>query len=117
MDNDNSNTEEQVNTEQKQTNKTFTQSEQDKAIAEAVQRATSQFGDYNDKIKELETLKKATLERERAEMSELEQAREMLKEAENKVISLSSENMEFKKTTIKNNVLNNSKYSNLPTCI
>jgi len=101
-------------TETKQSTKTFSQSEHDKAIAEALNKEKSKYSDYEQKNEELSLLKDQLKKIQEAEMTELEKVKAQLTEANQKATELTQANLEYAKKTTKQSVLNDAKYSNLP---
>lgn len=101
-------------TEEKQSTKTFTQSDNDKLVAEAIRREREKYQDYDQVKKELETLRKSQKERELSEMSELEKHKAMLEEIQSEKSKIDQELSFYRQKEAIGNVLSNEKYSKLP---
>lgn len=100
--------------EEKESNRTFTQSEHDKAVADAVKKAVSEFADHNDLKTKLETLEKEKKEREMAELSELEKRDIQLKELNEKLAALELANNQLKIDSLRSQVLSEMEYTGMP---
>jgi len=98
----------------KATNRVFTQSEYDRAVAQQMKRANdleAQMKATNEKLAEFEKQRK---EKELAEMSELEKANTLNKELQAQIEGLNGKIQDFQKMELKNNVLLDPKYTVLP---
>lgn len=101
-------------TEEKQTNKTYTQSEADQLVAKILKQELGKYADYSDVKAEAETLKREKSERELAEKSEIEKAQLVAKDWQDKYGKLESEYKQQKLVNVKNEVLSDKKYAALP---
>ena len=107
--------EEEKPEENKQTNRTFTQSDVDKLVAEQIRKATEKFKYYESIKGTAEALKKEKEERELAEKSELER-----KEAEIAKLKKQTEEYNAKINSFilkekRDGILSDAKYSELPS--
>jgi hypothetical protein len=100
---------------EKQTNRTFTQSELDSFIAKEKNALKEKFSDYDTVKAEHEKLLAEQKEKEMANMSELDRYKTMLADNESKRKEVEAENQRLQRLQIKTDVLNMSKYSALPS--
>ena len=100
---------------EKQSTRTFTQSEADKLVKSQVEAVASKYSDYDEKVKELEELKQKQIEREEAELSELEKIKRENEKLAAKVDELNGVKTQLERETLKQRVLNDPKFSELPT--
>lgn len=105
---------EQESTEEKQTNRVFTQSEVDKMVAGALKKAKDEVGDYDELKVKLEELEREKKEKELAEMSEIEKYKVKMEELEKAQIEKEKQLFEFKKKSALNDLLSDPKYSKMP---
>lgn len=100
--------------EEKQTNRTFTQSEADKMIADAVKKATDKFSDYDGVKKKLTELESEKKKADEASMSEIEKVKKQNSELTERIGVLEGENLRYKKTALRADVLSDPRFVNLP---
>jgi hypothetical protein len=100
---------------EKQTNRTFTQSEMDTILAREKNALKDKYSDYDNVKAEHEKLLAEQKAKELANMSELDQYKTMLAENEAKTKAMEAENLKLQRLQIKTDVLNMSKYSALPS--
>ena len=100
--------------EEKQSTKTFTQSDFDKALARESKKLEERYGDYPQLKERLEALEKERKEKEEAEMSELQKANAMIEELKSKSTNLESLLTESQIKILKSDVLSRSEYFILP---
>ena len=104
-----------VDDRDKQTNRTFTQSEVDSLISKQVAKVVAdKYSDYETNQQELQSLAKEKKERDEAEMTELQKAKTVIDDLTDNLTTVNIQNTEFKKTVLKQRVLNDPKYANLP---
>jgi hypothetical protein len=106
--------------ESKESTKTFSQSENDKLVAEAIRKDREKL-DVNSIMSKLEKLEKENSqyrerekEREEANMTELQKVQAQRDEIAKAKEQLEAENFNFKKSTKINEVLADAKYKELP---
>jgi len=100
--------------EEKETNKTFTQSEFDTRIAEIEKKHKEQLGSVSEIQTQLETLAKEKKERELKEMSDIEQKETIIKDLMEQKELLEIKEAELSKKVAVNDVLNSPEFANLP---
>jgi predicted nuclease with TOPRIM domain len=98
----------------KETSRTFTQSEVDQMIAKAAQRTKQNFSDYETIKTEYETLKAQQKEKEMAEKTEVEKLQAMLSESTTELTNVKTQYTELSRKQLRNDVLNGNKYLGLP---
>ena len=103
-----------VEEEGKQTNRMFTQSELDKAIADSNKKLAGQYEDYPDIKKQLDEVQNRLKEKEMAEMTELEKQKKLVDELTNKSTELEQINKTLEIGALKANVLGDPEFSMLP---
>ena len=108
-------TETQTTEPEKQTNRTFTQSELDSFIAKEKNQLKEKYADYETVKAENERLAAEQKAKELAAMSELDRYKAMLGENEQKYKTLQDDNQRLNRLQIKTDVLNMSKYAALPS--
>jgi len=101
-------------TEEKQSTKTWTQSEVDKHAAALLNREKEKYSDYDTMKQTLESLMQEKTEKENANKSELEKAMDRLQTLEQRNEELESMSKTLELEKLKNNVLSDPKYSDLP---
>jgi hypothetical protein len=99
--------------EEKQSNKTFTQSELDSMMSREKKKLESQYADYNEMKTKLDELVKEKEDKELAEKSEVEKKQVEIEKLTQKVNELSSEYETQKRLNLRNDVLSDTKYSKL----
>jgi hypothetical protein len=100
--------------ETKESNRVFTQSEHDQAIARAKAEEVAKFADYEQIKKEHEAMVKAQKEKEESEMTEREKLAKELKAIADEKGALAVENAKMKVQMLKTRILGDSKYMKLP---
>ena len=100
--------------EDKQSNKTFTQSEHDEAIAREQKRIADQYKDYADIKKKAEKLEKQQKERELAEKTEVEQLTIKNQELLEAFTKIESEKKRLETLGMKSDLLSKAEFANLP---
>lgn len=100
--------------ENKQTNRTFSQSDYDKALADKEKAVKEQFKDYETLKQKADAYEKEKADAEALKLSELEKANKKAEEAEARALSLEKEKSDLVKQTLKLTVLSDPKYSMLP---
>jgi hypothetical protein len=100
--------------ENKQTNRTFTQSEYDKAIADHEKAVTEKFKDYETLKQKADAFEKEKADAEALKLSEVEKATKRAEDAEAKANTLEKEKTDLFKQTLKLTVLSDPKYHILP---
>ena len=103
-----------VGTDEKQTNRTFSQSEYDKALAIAVQKETDKFKDFDALKQNYELMKSERQKEEEAKLSEIERANKQVAELTEKLSLISVEKEQLSKTALKAEVLSDPKFVVLP---
>jgi len=98
----------------KQTNRTFTQSDVDKMVAETIKKERDKTGDVGAIKAELEELRKAKKESELAKMDEVERLKIQLQEQEKEKLETQKEAFALKKRVALNELLSDPKYSKMP---
>lgn len=98
----------------KNSSRTFTQSEVDQMVFKASQKAKSQFEDYETIKKEYETLKAAQREKELSEKSELEKLQSINSELTTELTNVKNQVSTYEKERLRMDVLNGNKYLRLP---
>ena len=105
---------EKVVEEEKQSNKTYTQSDFDKEVARQLAEHSLKYKDYDLTKKELEELKTWKQEKENAELSEAEKMQKMVEEQKSQLESLQTQNKELSLSVLKGNILSGSEFMGLP---
>lgn len=108
------NKQDQQTEEQKQSNRVFSQSDYDKAIAQKEKEVKELFKDYDDLKKTVSEFNKIKEEQELAKLSEIEKVTVKASELENKLKSAETINAELTKKMMKLEVLSDSRFSVLP---
>lgn len=108
-------TDNQAGVEGKDTNRTFTQSEHDARIAEALKKTESKYSDYAETKQRLEELQKIEDERKQAEMTEVEKLTAQLNEANQASEGLQTQLKQQEILNLKNEVLSAEDYIKLPS--
>ena len=99
------------------TNKTWDQSEHDRAVADAQRAERAKYQDYDDLKAKLATAEDEAEKKALAEKSELERAQHELTKITNDLEKLRGENKTFSLKEMKSKVLSDSKYSGLPSVL
>ena len=99
----------------KQTNRTFTQSEVDKMIKGQSETESSKYSDYDSVKTQLEELKLKQQEREEAELSDLDLSNKKNLNLEAEIAKLKGDISTKDQGILKQEVLNDPKYSDLPS--
>jgi hypothetical protein len=100
---------------EKQTNRTFSQSEMDKMVGEAIKKEREKLGDIESIKVELEELRKEKKTSELAKLDEVERLKVQLEEQEATKLEKEKEIYTFKKKIALNELLGDSKYSKMPS--
>ena len=100
--------------EEKKSNKTFTQSEHDEAMAREQKRIADQYKDYADLKKKAEKLEKQQKERELAEKTEVEQLTIKNQELLDAFTKVESEKKRLETLGLKSDLLSRAEFANLP---
>jgi hypothetical protein len=108
---ENQNTQENI---EKQSTKTWTQSEVDRHTAELIKRELSKFNDYDNIKKEYEDLKKKDDERILNTKSEAEKLMIEIEKLKNENQNLNDFRQKYEMQSVKSNVWGNPKYAALP---
>lgn len=95
-------------------NRVFSQSEHDRAIAEAVKKAAEQFKDFDTVKAKLDALEKEKAEKELSEKSELEKRDIKISELQKTIESEASKAKELQRKMVLQNVLSREEYRGLP---
>jgi hypothetical protein len=98
----------------KDTNRTFTQSEHDKAISDAVNKALEPFKDYESVKTKLAELDKAKAAADAASMTELQKTQKMVEDLTGKLSQTTAELSTWKTTAAKAEVLSAPEFALLP---
>lgn len=104
----------ETTTDEKQTNKLFTQSDFDKMVAKKEKELQERYKDYETLKAEKEELSKLKAEQEQAKLSETEKLNLRIKELESNLNNVLNEKTGLEKRTLKMEVLSDPKYFNLP---
>ena len=99
---------------EKESSKTFTQSEVDQMIARATQRTKQNFGDYDAIKQEHEALLAEKKERDLANKTEVEKLQAMNSELTTELTNVKGQISTYEKERLRMDVLNGNKYLNLP---
>ncbi len=113
INNDSQNT--AISTDDKQTNRTFTQSELDSMIAKAVHGEREKYEGFDEMKTQLDTLTKEKKNKELENKTELEKIQILFNEQTAQLTTAQNEVLELNKAKIRNEVLNDPKYSLLPS--
>jgi ribosomal 50S subunit-associated protein YjgA (DUF615 family) len=97
---------------EKESTKTFTQSEVDQMIARSIKKAKPE--DYDAIKEELNSIKATQKEMELAEKSEVEKLQALLSEANTELTNVTSQYTNLQKKQLRTDILNGSKYVGLP---
>ena len=100
--------------EEKQTNKLFDQSELDRIVAREKSKEREKYADYEDMKAKLNDLVKEKNERELSEKSEIEKANIRLQEQSKYIEELNEKNKKLRTESTRNEILNDSRYKDLP---
>ena len=100
--------------EEKQTNKMFSQSEHDRAVAQAKAEAIAQFKDYDEMKQRLTTLAEEQKAKEEAEMTATEKLAKELEAVTQQKAQIELENAKMNIQMLKSRILSDSKYITLP---
>ena len=104
----------EIPNEDKQSNKTFTQSDYDKMVAKKEKEISDKFKDYETLKSKAETLEKIQSEQEASKLSEIEKATKRANELEAKILQIEAEKNVLAKRTLKLGVLSDQKFIGLP---
>lgn len=105
---------EEVEGEEKQSTKTFTQSDFDKHIAREKARIEEKYGDYETNKARLDELEKSIKDKAMAEMSELEKATATITDLNTKIEVLANSNLSLNKDIVRSKVLSSQDFNILP---
>lgn len=103
-----------VSESEKKTNRMFTQSDFDAALAREAKRYEEKYKGYDDLKASVEKLAKEKAEREMADKSEIEKAQLRLAEQAKKIEMLAAENHNFMVERKRDTILSDAKFSALP---
>ena len=108
------NKEESTQEPEKQTNRVFSQSETDKAVADAIRKEREKFGDYESVINENKAIKENQKKALESDISELQKVQAKLLEIEEAKALADTELFNYKKESKINTVLADAKFKDLP---
>jgi DNA repair exonuclease SbcCD ATPase subunit len=100
--------------DEKDTNRLFTQSDFDKALARETAKLTEKYKDYEAIKKTAEDLTAKEAEAQKARMSEVEKARAEAEDAKKKLAQTESERNTLERQVIKSNILADPRFVTLP---
>lgn len=103
-----------VGDEQKDSNRTFTQSDFDKMVAKKEKEIVERYKDYETLKQKADALEKVQMEQEQAKLSEVEKANKRAQDLETRLAQIEQEKNLLAKTTLKLSVLSDPKYGVLP---
>jgi len=98
----------------KQSTKTFTQSDFDQMIAREKKRMETTYAGFDDMKKQNETLINEKKEKELADKTEIEKAQIETKEITAKLDTLTSEYAKAKQVNLRNDILSDAKFNKMP---
>ncbi len=112
--NDNSKDVQSTQVDEKQSTKTFTQSEHDQALATIEKKIKDQYKDYDDVTKKLTKLEKEKKDKQLEEASEIEKRDIQLKDLTEKIESLTNDYSKEKLKNMRNDIFSDARFTKLP---